>query len=172
MMTHDGPSDIGVREAGTAHAGVLARLHEACFSGEERWNAAAFARLTSMPGVRAFVAFRKARGEAEAAARPIGLVVVRGAVDEAEIVTLGVCPEARREGVGARLLRSAMTAARDCGAAALHLEVAEDNVAGQALYRAAGFVETGRRKGYYRRSDGSAVDARILSRPLGGENTV
>ena len=41
--------------------------------------------------------------------------------------------------------------------------MAEDNAAAIALYRAAGFVEAGRRPGYYPRSDGPAAAALILT---------
>ncbi|MFU1477623.1 hypothetical protein ACM25N_07930 [Roseovarius sp. C7] len=44
-------------------------------------------------------------------------------------------------------------------------EVAEDNAGAIALYRAAGFGECGRRKGYYRRA-GGAVDALVLAKDL------
>jgi ribosomal-protein-alanine N-acetyltransferase len=43
--------------------------------------------------------------------------------------------------------------------------VAADNIAAQQLYRGCGFVENGRRRGYYRRR-GIAVDALILRRTL------
>ena len=46
------------------------------------------------------------------------------------------------------------------------LEVAEDNAAARALYRAAGWNETGRRRGYYPRP-GGALDAITLAKPLG-----
>ena len=75
-------------------------------------------------------------------------------------------PEARRRGLGADLVRAGAEAARARGASTLHLEVAEDNTAALALYRATGFVEAGRRKGYYARPDGSAAAALLLSLKL------
>jgi [ribosomal protein S18]-alanine N-acetyltransferase len=46
------------------------------------------------------------------------------------------------------------------------LEVAEDNAAAIGLYKKNGFVETGRRKGYYERPGANAVDALVLSLTL------
>jgi len=45
------------------------------------------------------------------------------------------------------------------------LEVAVDNAAAIALYEAAGFTVKGRRRRYYRRTDGN-VDAIIMRRAL------
>jgi ribosomal-protein-alanine N-acetyltransferase len=50
------------------------------------------------------------------------------------------------------------------GVRRLHLEVAEDNLAGQALYQGLGFREVRRRRDYYRRADGRAVAALVLAR--------
>ena len=48
----------------------------------------------------------------------------------------------------------------------LFLEVAEDNAAALALYKGMGFQEIGRRKKYYHRPDGPAVDALNLALDL------
>jgi GNAT superfamily N-acetyltransferase len=52
------------------------------------------------------------------------------------------------------------------GATRLFLEVAEDNAAARALYAAGGFVTVGRRRGYYARRLGPAVDALTMRRDL------
>jgi ribosomal-protein-alanine N-acetyltransferase len=54
---------------------------------------------------------------------------------------------------------------RTPGARALFLEVARDNDAGLALYRAAAFAEVGIRRAYYSRPTG-AMDALVLRRDL------
>jgi ribosomal-protein-alanine N-acetyltransferase len=91
-----------------------------------------------------------------------GFVLARVAADEAEILTLAVAADARRQGHGASLLAHAMAAAAARGAAAMFLEVAATNEAARALYTAAGFGEAGRRARYY--ADGG--DALILRRTL------
>ena len=147
--------------AGPAHAALLAALHQVAFAGPAvsgpPWDAAAFASLLATPGSFALVA--------ETGEGPAGLVLARLAADEAEILTIGILPARRQGGLGRRLVEAAAAAARAAGAARLFLEVAESNQPARALYRAAGFQEVGRRRGYYRLA-GGAVDALLLARPL------
>ena len=69
---------------------------------------------------------------------------------DAEILTIGVVPAARRRGLGAALLCAMTMQARDAGCAALFLEADAGNAAALALYNGRGFQEVGRRPGYYR----------------------
>ena len=85
---------------------------------------------------------------------------------EAELISLAVAPEARRAGLGRALLGAFATAAHARGATRAFLEVAADNKAALALYAAAGWRESGRRKGYYRRPDGARVDALLFETRL------
>jgi len=123
--------------AGTAHAEALATIHAAAFPPGERWESSAMALHMAQPGGFAFIA---AVG---------GLVLARVAADEAEVLTLGVAPGARRAGLGRALLQHAMAEAARRGAASMVLEVAEANAAARALYAASGFVAVGSRRGYY-----------------------
>ena len=50
---------------------------------------------------------------------------------------------------GRRLMRCMMRTARLFGATMMTLEVRETNLGAQALYASLGFVQEGRRKGYY-----------------------
>ncbi|MEM1342501.1 MAG: GNAT family N-acetyltransferase, partial [Pseudomonadota bacterium] len=79
---------------------------------------------------------------------------------EAEILTLAVQPEARRQGLGRLLVQELI--AQATGAERVFLEVAESNQAARALYAACGFEEIGRRPGYYAYSDGGAEDALVM----------
>ena len=54
------------------------------------------------------------------------------------------------------------------GVVRMFLEVALDNIPARQLYARAGYSLVGRRKGYYRRPDGSRMDALILFKSLGG----
>lgn len=124
------------------------------------------AALLAVAGTFALVAERAPEMGRESATpdrAPVGLVLFRVAVDEAEILTLGVIPEARRAGVGRALLEAALENARALGAAALFLEVAADNAAAIALYQQAEFGAVGSRKDYYA-SAGETVDALVLAR--------
>jgi ribosomal protein S18 acetylase RimI-like enzyme len=63
-----------------------------------------------------------------------------GFIDE-----LFVTPEARKRGLGKRMLDFAFAQAIELGIRTLHLEVERGNETALDLYRAAGFEETGRR---------------------------
>ena len=91
-----------------------------------------------------------------------GFCVLACAADEAEIQSLAVAPAMRRQGIGALLLQATLTAARERGAAHVHLEVRESNTAARAFYRRHGFQETGRRRLYYRDPEEAAVLMQIV----------
>jgi ribosomal-protein-alanine N-acetyltransferase len=72
---------------------------------------------------------------------------------EAEILSIGVRPDRQRQGVGKRLLQHFFEHGTSQKMARVVLEVAEDNVPALGLYRDFGFVEFGRRKGYYKQGN-------------------
>jgi len=80
----------------------------------------------------------------------IGYVIAHHAVDEAEILNLGVAATQRRHGAGRALVEAILGALRTKGIGAVYLEVRESNAAAQRLYAALGFGQVGRRRGYYR----------------------
>jgi ribosomal-protein-alanine N-acetyltransferase len=61
---------------------------------------------------------------------------------------------------------AAASASAALAAESLFLEVAVDNAAAIGLYRAAGFTEAGRRRGYYTKTEDARVDALIMRRDL------
>lgn len=125
----------------------LAALHAEAFAAP--WSEAEVADLLQQAGVFAVE-------EAD------GFILIRGVLDEAEILTLAVRPSARRIGLGGRLVGQGAVRAAQAGAVRLFLEVAEDNVAARALYERAGFAQIGRRKAYYAAPDGGRTDALVL----------
>lgn len=84
----------------------------------------------------------------------------------ADVMTLAVDPQQRGTGVGAALLQTLHTSARDRGAFALMLEVRADNVAARCLYDAHGYATIRTRSDYYRTSAGPWVDALIMRKEL------
>ncbi|MGB3722839.1 MAG: ribosomal-protein-alanine acetyltransferase, partial [Pacificimonas sp.] len=60
----------------------------------------------------------------------------------------------------------AMDGARARGAAIMHLEVRESNLAALKLYHRHQFAEIGRRKAYYRGIDGRVHDAITMQRQI------
>jgi ribosomal-protein-alanine N-acetyltransferase len=148
--------DAEVRAAGGERAAVFAALHLQAF--DRAWSADELRRVMDGPCTFTLEAVRQ-----EA---PLGFIVVRAVAGEAEILTLAVHPDARRQGLGRALVESAATTAQTLGAEAFWLEVATDNAAATALYADAGFEAAGRRPGYYGRKGGERVDALVMRRLL------
>jgi ribosomal-protein-alanine N-acetyltransferase len=89
--------------------------------------------------------------------RPVGFALARLAGDELEILNLAVAPGQRRRGLGRRLVAEALARARARGAGKCWLEVRASNRAALEFYRALGFREHARRRGYYREPVEDAV---------------
>jgi ribosomal-protein-alanine N-acetyltransferase len=120
---------------------VMAAIHASAFATPDAWSGDVFGLQLALPNVFGLL-------------HPSGgMVLVRVAADEAEILTLAVSPSVRRGGIAAALLREATTRAATMGARAVFLEVSVANIAARRLYTQAGFFQAGRRPHYY--SDGS-----------------
>jgi ribosomal-protein-alanine N-acetyltransferase len=130
----------------------LALLHRACFP-EDPWDAAALERVMALAGGFGFCAWRTDT--------PAGFVLARDLGGEVEILSLGVLPETRRQGIGRALLRAVFAEAERRGGGSIVLEVAAENAAARALYAGLGFLSVGRRPRYYSRPAG-VIDALIL----------
>lgn len=83
-----------------------------------------------------------------------GFIVARSvAAGEWEIFNLAIAPEARRQGIGRRLLGAVLA----LGQGEFSLEVRESNTAARRLYEQAGFEVVTKRLRYYSNSDESAI---------------
>ncbi|MGH1423166.1 MAG: GNAT family N-acetyltransferase [Pseudooceanicola sp.] len=133
---------------------VMAAVHAACFTTPRPWRVAEFSAFLNDPKVFC---------ESSAGGFALGRVIA----GEAELLTLAVVPEARREGRGRALLDAFEAAAAARGGHDGYLEVAATNNAARALYRGAGWAESGQRGGYYRMPDGRRIDAIIMGKTLG-----
>jgi ribosomal-protein-alanine N-acetyltransferase len=140
-----------MERAGPAHAEALAAIHHAAFPPGQRWGREAMVLQLELPGV--FVLYDP-RG---------AMVMARIAADEAEILTLAVLPDQRRQGLARILLEEAAQQCQALGATTLFLEVATRNEAAHALYLAQGFQEIGRRRRYYADGDDALVMRRMLT---------
>ena len=121
----------------------------------EAWTRNQVIGILSVPGVWLTIA--------ELNGRSVGFALIRGVLDEAELLLLAVIPEARRNGVGAALLRSVMADCAMRGVVSMHLEVRDGNDAIK-LYRNAGFSKVGERRDYYRGPNGLSYSALTLRR--------
>lgn len=118
----------------------MAALHALCFP-DAPWSESELWNLLDQPMVHLVTVSQ-------------GFLIASMIPPEAEIITLCVSPEHRREGKAGALLSLLFQEAE-----VVHLEVAADNDAALALYASYGFEESGRRPAYYRRADGAKVDA-------------
>lgn len=78
----------------------------------------------------------------------VGYLIARLFLDECEILSVGVAPNAQGNGLGERLLRAFLNQLPE-QIEQVHLEVRVSNHVAQRLYARQGFVEVGRRKAYY-----------------------
>ncbi len=124
----------------------LEKLHHECFPNKP-WSAADFSDLK--------------KSGCDIIGSENGFIVYRVVADQAEVITIGVAPSARRGGIASAMLEIAMRDAKKRGAEKMFLEVAQDNTAAHALYTRAGFKQIGVRPKYY---DG--VDAIMMARQL------
>jgi ribosomal-protein-alanine N-acetyltransferase len=143
-----------------ADAAAMARVHAEAFAAP--WSNTAFVDLLEGPGVFGLIA---------AEAEPQGFILCRVAAGEIEVLTLAVLPAVRRRGLAKALVLSALGAARQAGAEAAFLEVADDNPAAAALYAGLGFRRAGVRRAYYDRGTAGRADALVMRLDLGSSET-
>lgn len=124
----------------------LADIHAQCFP-HRPWPADEFADLK--------------KSGCEIIASDNGFIVWRAIAPEAEIITIGVAPDARRTGIAAAMLAIMENEVKKSGVTKIFLEVAENNTAARQLYERAGYIIDGRRPKYY---DG--VDAILMSKNI------
>ncbi len=89
--------------------------------------------------------------------RVIAMLVGWFIVDELHVATIATHPEFRGQGIGKEILLYALRSASEEGAVKSFLEVRESNEVAQKMYRSFGFVEDGRRKGYYKDNGEDAI---------------
>ena len=99
--------------------------------------------------------------------RVAGFALARAVGDEAELLLIAVDPQAQQAGIGSALVDDFIATATAKGARRLHLEVRDGNSA-MALYQRAGFSLVGRRRDYYRGTDGRKRDALTLALEIDG----
>ena len=132
---------------------AMAALHARAFTDQRPWTAAEIATLLDSPHTVLLT-------------DPMGFLLGRVLAGEAEILTLAVDPLVQRQGRAGWLLEQFLALALTDGATQAFLDVAEDNAPARALYTQAGFRMAGRRRGYFARAGGPAVDAILMSRAL------
>jgi ribosomal-protein-alanine N-acetyltransferase len=79
------------------------------------------------------------------------------AVEEGELLRIGVATGQRRTGQGRALLRHCQVELARYGIQVLHLEVRVSNAAARGLYEGEGWVFQGIRKSYYRNGEDACI---------------
>jgi [ribosomal protein S18]-alanine N-acetyltransferase len=97
----------------------------------------------------------------EEANRLRGFLVASSIGNDWEIENVVVDDSARRRGFGRILLQQLIAQAHAQHAESIHLEVRESNDSARALYKKCAFVETGRRKSYFRNPSEDAILYRL-----------
>jgi [ribosomal protein S18]-alanine N-acetyltransferase len=114
------------------------------------WPARSFQfELTDNPASRCWVA--------DLDGLVIGMVVAWLIVDEIHIATIAIHPDFRKQGFGEKLLLHVLRSAKADGAVSSFLEVREGNDAAIKMYRKFGYIESGRREGYYKDNGEDAI---------------
>ena len=134
----------------TAYAPVIAEMHAACF--ELPWTESEIQKLLALPTTVTWLTEQ-------------GFLLCSRVIDEMEILTIGVLPAFRRQGIAQGLLQEMINYAKDHQITRIFLEVSAENTPAQCLYRQVEFQQTGLRKGYYHTADGS-VDALCLTKQM------
>ena len=124
----------------------VANLHKVCFP-HKPWGADEFCDLK--------------KSGCEIVASENGFIVWRTVCDEAEIITIGVHPDARGTGIAIAMLGLMENEVKKSGAKQIFLEVSAENVPAINLYKKCGFVQNGRRPRYY---DG--IDAILMVKEI------
>ncbi len=124
----------------SAHVQQVAALEKQCF--RDPWSEKSIADELQNPLSLWLVAVD--------GARVIGYVGSQSVLGEADMMNVAVDSAYRRQGVGLGLVESLVTALKEKQVHSLTLEVRASNDPAKALYEKLGFLQVGRRPGYYR----------------------
>jgi len=125
---------------------AVANIHKLCFP-HKPWGADDFRDLKN--------------SGCEIVASENGFIVWRTVCDEAEVITIGVHPDARGKGIAIAMMGIMENEIKKVGATKIFLEVSAENVPAINLYKKCGFIQNGRRPKYY---DG--VDAILMVKEI------
>ena len=152
-----GREPVSIRPLQRKDAPACGTLHGSGFA--HPWSAAEFENLFDSAAVAGEAAVLRGGFVA-------GFVLSRRAASEAEILTLIVRPNRRRQGIGRELMNAHLGRLGALGVSSVFLEVDERNAPARALYSRLGFEEVGARPAYYRQADGARSAALILRCPI------
>ncbi len=155
------PTLMKLEPAGSSDLDAMMTVMRSAFDPRfgEAWTRSQCRGILPMAGVSLMLAWDEKREQ------PLGFSLFRTVAGDSELLLLAVNPANRRSGVGRRLLDQFVERAMTDGATRVHLEVRDGNPAIE-MYRSAGFEAAGRRRNYYRGTDGSQFDALTFVRTM------
>lgn len=158
-MTSTVPLPLTIARAGGGELDQVMQVLERAFDPRfgEAWTRAQCAGILPMSGVTLLLA--------RSGDDPVGFSLSRRVSDEAELLLIGVVPEARGRGIAGRLIDRFVEDSAAAGAHHLHLEVRDGNPA-VFLYQQHDFSIVGRRSNYYRGPGGEMFDALTMARNI------
>lgn len=124
----------------------IAHLHALCFP-DKPWSESDFMDLK--------------KSGCEIVASDNGFIVWRVTGDEAEIITIGVAPDARQNGIAGAMILLMEQELKKNSVVNVFLEVSEVNIPAKNLYKKYGFSVVGTRPKYY-----NGIDAIIMKKKL------
>lgn len=92
----------------------------------------------------------------------IGFYIGEHVIDEVTLMDICITPSDQGKGLGKKLLTQFINQAKAKGAVKIWLEVRAKNITAQMLYMNVGFIETGRRTGYYPSARGFGYEDAIV----------
>ncbi len=123
----------------------LYAIEELCFQPPLRFSRAYIRKLTQSPDAATWVA----EEEGQLAGFAIVEFTAAASLPSAYIQTIEVAPNFRKRGIASELLGHVEDSARDAGARAIWLHVAEGNAAAIHLYESEGYMPQGKAVDYY-----------------------
>lgn len=147
-------AEIKVREGSPADIPSMIAL-ERDSAMAAHWREQDYVRIFTSDGPRRWSMVLEENG------RLTGFIVVGNIGREWELENILVADTAKRRGLGTRLMFEFLGLARERGATSVFLEVRESNRPARGLYEKWGFMEAGRRKGYYAEPTEDAIVYRL-----------
>lgn len=148
--------EINISQVGIEGSVLLSRIHAASFEGlpEQSWSVGDFQEMFQIHGTFAYVINLQEQ--------PMGFIMIRETIDEAEIITFCILPTWCNNGYAAYLLEWLIRKLQLQCFKRLFLEVRENNEAAIRVYNKCSFKIIGRRTGYYKNQNKGNIDALVM----------
>lgn len=152
------PNGYFVTHAQSGEAKLLAKLHADNFY--RGWGEAEFEAYIVQKNIFTYVVRRKSK-------KLVGMLVVREAAGEAEILSIAIARKSRKKGFARALMNAAFDELARYGVREIFLEVNEDNLGARQLYARYGFETVATRPQYYQSGASDSATALVMRCNLG-----